>query len=168
MTEGETPRDRHQPRAVRRVLVAGHLTLLLALAACGGSSSGASHSSSASSEAQFRVQADAVCARADAKARSLIGSSDRLSSASLDRVVALLERTAAELSRLTPPPALRAGYQHYLTFAKGEIALFATLEHDVDTRNLAGVRSLERRLNGDASNVAAQRIGLAVCAREVG
>src|ERR1700728_3776255 len=44
-----------QAPAVRSVLAAGLLTLVLALAGCGGSSSGASHSSSASSEAQFRA-----------------------------------------------------------------------------------------------------------------
>lgn len=155
---------------LRRTRVLGGSTLvalLLALAACGGGSGGPPGSSSATSGQQFRSQADAICLGAEKEAKSLVGASGRLVPESLDRAVTLLKRTAAELSRVAPPPALRAGYQRYLAEARQEIGLTAKLAHDVDTRNLAGVRSVEHEINGEVSNNTARSLGLTVCAREV-
>jgi hypothetical protein len=97
----------------------------------------------------------------------LLGTSGRLDPESLDRAVALLERTAAELSRITPRPALRARYRRYLGLVRQEIALIARLAHDIHTRNLSSVHLLEHQIAGNASNNAARSIGLTVCAREV-
>jgi hypothetical protein len=155
-----TPREAWRSRAV----VIGVLSL--ALVGCGGGGGSAGRPSGAVRR-KFVARANGVCARADAKARSLLGPADKLDPKSLDRVAALLDQTATELARLSPPPALRAGYRRYVVLARQEISLVNRLADDVRTRNAAGVRELEGQLNGNASNRAARELGLTVCAKEV-
>lgn len=138
------------------------MVAVMALAACGGGGA-----SSSATDHEFVAQANAICARAEKKAVSLVGSNGKLTVQSLGRAVALLEQTAAELSRVQPPSSMQASYARYLALARHEVALTAKLSDYIHTHNVAGVRSLEGQLNSTASNEAARALGLNTCAREV-
>jgi len=142
--------------------------LLLACVVTGCGSGAGSAGSGSSPAKDFVAEANAICARADERARALTGSGSKIKPESVGAAATLLRQTETELERLRPPAGSAAGFQRFLSLARGEIDLVSALAAAIRDRNLAAVRAATSRLNSKASNEAAQKIGLTVCAREAG
>jgi hypothetical protein len=139
------------------------LCLSLLLGGCGSTASNGS--SMALSRQRFLGQADAICGRADEKARSLTSGS-RIRPESVVAAATLLEQTERELEALHPPSELAAGFRRFLTLAGAEVHEVAELATSIRKRNATAARSLARKLNSTTSNEEAKSIGLTVCAKE--
>jgi hypothetical protein len=139
---------------------------LLALSGCGSSGRSAT-TSVVSTRQQFVAQGNAICTRADEKARGLTSVS-KLKPESLAAAAALLTQTEAELEKLKPPPPSAAEFQRFLTLARTETKLVSELASAIRERNSQEARTIGEKLNGSASNRAASQLGLTVCAKEVG
>jgi hypothetical protein len=116
---------------------------------------------------RFIAEANAICSRADERARALTSGS-KLKVEAVGAAATLLEQTENELEKLNPPTGSAAGFHRFLNLARGEIKLVAQLAAAIHKRNLRASRALTAKLNSSASNQAAEEIGLTVCAKEVG
>jgi hypothetical protein len=137
--------------------------LSLIVAGCGSSGS----NGGVITPKRFIAEANAICSRADERARALTSGS-KLKVESVGAAATLLEQTEKELEKLHPPAGSAAGFHRFLNLARGEIKLVAQLAAAIHNRNRSAARALTAKLNSSASNDAAKEIGLTVCAKEVG
>jgi hypothetical protein len=117
---------------------------------------------------QLIAQTNAICTRAAEKARPLTSATGKLKPELLGAAATLLKQTESELRALAPPAALAAGYQRFLALANAEIKLVAELATAISDRDLNAAHALTTKLSSSASNQAAEKVGLTVCAKETG
>jgi hypothetical protein len=123
-----------------------------AIAGCGGSTSA------------FVDRADFVCAQAQKDSRALVTDEHRLIRSRIGDVVRIVQRMTAELSRITPPKALKARYERYLAASKEEANLARRLAVDIRSNDHAAAVTTADKLESHAGREAAARLGLDVCA----
>ncbi len=138
--------------------------LALALGGCGASSAGISSSRDVGS---FRALADGICARAQAKARA-ITKGGGLQFGEVEAAAKLVEQTEKELEALSPPPSLAAGYTRFLDLFRPEVRTASEMAAAVRRHELHAAKTIANKLRSDASNQAANKVGLTVCAQETG
>ncbi|MHB8533570.1 MAG: hypothetical protein ACYDC2_12700 [Solirubrobacteraceae bacterium] len=160
--------------------MAATLLVMLALSGCGSSGGSASSASrgasgttagspgSAGKQApQFTAEGNAICARAQQRARALTQGA-RLKPESFGAAVRLLTQTFRELEKLQPPVESAAGFRRFLALARAEINILAAAATALRNHDPRAARALTSKLVSSASNRAAAKIGLTVCAQETG
>jgi hypothetical protein len=153
---------------VRRGLAVllGILTVLLA--ACGGGSGGASSTGGGTSlsAADFRKQADAICARYEQKL-SAIGQPTSASELGdfVDQAVPLIEQGNNDLKQLEPPPELQADWDKAMAIQDENLQKTRDLQDAVHKNDQAGIQTALADLgsNQAESQRLAAKIGLENC-----
>jgi hypothetical protein len=145
----------------RRVALGVLMALSLSLTACGGSST--------TTPAAFVKQADAICARANAKIAALPAAQSSLSSlaALAAKEVPIVATEVNQLASLTPPSAKRAELATALSDTRREINQIRLLITAVHSENRARVVALARqdsKIDAQAQTATAA-LGLTTCAR---
>lgn len=143
------------PRAAISVLA------VLLLAACGGSSS--------SSEHRFVARANAICAKAQARAKRLKapGASAAGDRRFIEQVSVLLAQVSEELASVKAPASKRAAYRRFVTGTRREVTHLKQYAAALGTndRNRAG-KALAA-IEANTLNAQAAALGLSTCARAV-
>jgi hypothetical protein len=152
---------------VRRGLAAllGILTLLLV--ACGGGSGGASTGGGTSlSAADFRKQADAICAKYEQKLND-IGQPTSASELGdfVDQAVPLIEQGNNDLKQLEPPAELQADWDKAMAIQDENLQKTRDLQDAVHKNDQAGIQTALADLgsNQAESQRLAAKIGLENC-----
>jgi hypothetical protein len=145
----------------RRVALCTLATLALALTACGGSS--------ATTQAEFVKQANAICARANAKINAFPAAQSSLSSlaALAAKEVPIVATEVDQLASLTPPSAKQAAFATALSDTRHEINEIRLLIAAVHAENRPRVVALARqdsKIDAQAQTATAA-LGLTTCAR---
>jgi hypothetical protein len=152
---------------VRRGLAAllGILTLLL-VACGGGSGGGASTGGTSLSAADFRKQADAVCAKYEQKLND-IGQPTSVSELGdfVDKAVPLIEQGNTELQKLQPPDELQADWDKAMAIQDENLQKTRDLQDAVHKNDQAAMQKLFIDLgsNQAESQRLATKIGLQNC-----
>ena len=117
------------------------------------------------SPSDFLVRANYVCAQAAKDTRALASDHHEPAHRKPGDALRVIQRTTAELSRLTPPPVLKIRYEHYLAISKRDILLAAEA---IRTRNRAAAKAFVVSIESQAGSEAAYKLGLDVCAGVAG
>lgn len=145
----------------RLAALAGGAALILA--ACGGGGGGSSESLS---PAEFRQQADAICAKYESKIEALPSptSLDDLEGF-VDQVIPLIEQGNAELGDLEPPEALADDWGRALELQEESLQKARELQSAIREKDDARVQQLFSELGEteNESNRIARSIGLENC-----
>jgi hypothetical protein len=135
---------------------------ILALAACGGGGG----SGTTLSAADFRQQADAVCAKYEQKLNE-IGQPTSVNELGdfVDKAVPIIEQGNAELEKLQPPDELKADWDRALAIQDENLQKTRDLQDAVHKKDEAAMRKLFTDLgsNQAESQRLAAKIGLQNC-----
>jgi hypothetical protein len=153
---------------MRRGLAAFLGIFVLALAACGGGSgsSGGGGTGTTLSAADFRQQADAICAKYEAKLND-IGQPTSLSELGgfVDKAVPIIEQGNGELQQLQPPEELKADWDRAMTIQNENLQKTRDLQDAAHKNDQAAMQKLFTELgsNQAESQRLANNIGLKNC-----
>lgn len=140
--------------------------LALALAACGGGGGSGSGGGTALSAADFRQQADAICAKYEQKLND-IGQPTSVSElgAFVDKAVPLIEQGNAELQKLEAPDELKADWDRAMAIQDENLQKTRDLQDAVHKNDQAAMQKLFTDLgsNQAESRRLAAKIGLQNC-----
>jgi hypothetical protein len=153
---------------VRHGLAALLGILVLVLAACGGGSGGGSSTGGGTSvsAADFRKQADAICAKYEEKLND-IGqptSADELGDF-VDEAVPLIEQGNTELQGLQPPDEFQADWDKAMAIQDENLQMTRDLQDAVHKNDQAAIQKLLTDLgsNQGKSQRLATKLGLQNC-----
>jgi hypothetical protein len=151
---------------VRRGLVLLFVLAVLGLAACGGGGGGGG-----SSAAEFRQQADAICAKYEDKITAL-GTPTSLDELGdfVDQAVSIIEQGNNELQSLEPPDELADDWDRAMQIQDENLQTTHDLQDAIHNQDDAKVQELLQKLNSaqDESTQIAQKLGLENCGRNSG
>jgi hypothetical protein len=151
---------------VRRKLAILLGILALTLAACGGGGGSGSGGGSALSAAEFRQQADGICAKYEQKLND-IGQPTSASELGtfVDKAVPLIEQGNNELQKLEPPNELAADWDRAMAIQDENLKKTKDLQDAVHKNDQAAVQKLFIDLgsNQAESQRLAAKIGLKNC-----
>jgi transcriptional regulator of aromatic amino acid metabolism len=153
---------------VRHGLAALLGILVLVLAACGGGSGGGSSTGGGTSvsAADFRKQADAICAKYEEKLND-IGQPTSVSELGdfVDKAVPLIEQGNTELQKLQPPDELQADWDRAMAIQDENLQKTRDLQDAVHKNDQAAMQKLFTDLgsNQAESQRLATKIGLQNC-----
>jgi hypothetical protein len=153
---------------VRRQLAAFLGILALVLAACGGGSGGGSSTGGGASlsAADFREQADGICAKYEQKLND-IGQPTSVSELGtfVDKAVPLIEQGNTELQKLQPPAALQSDWDKAMTIQTENLQKTKDLQDAVHKNDQAAMQKLFTDLgsNQAESRRLATKLGLKNC-----
>jgi hypothetical protein len=151
---------------VRRQLAALLGIVTLVLAACGGGGSSSTGDGASLSAAQFRQQADAICAKYEQKLND-IGQPTSVSELGsfVDKAVPLIEQGNTELQKLQPPDELKADWDQAMTIQTENLQKTRDLQDAVHKNDQAAMQTLFADLgsNQAESQRLATKIGLKNC-----
>jgi hypothetical protein len=139
------------------------LVLALAIAGCGGSTG-----AKASEPASFTSRADAICAKAAQRARSLKAPTAAGGNAAfLKSAHDILGQAERELRTLSAPARVRHGFQSFIASLAREVGYVETLARAVHDGNRARYRATTAKMAANTGNQQASAIGLTTCASTV-
>ena len=132
----------------------------LALAACGGGGNGSAGGETLTPD-EFRQQADAVCAKFEAKLNDL-GSPSSLDDLAdfVDKAVPIIEEGNNELQNLTPPDELADDWDKAMAIQDKNLALTHDLQDAIHAKDGAKVQDIVAEL--DASDAESTRIARSI------
>ena len=149
---------------MRRGLVLFLAAAVLGLAACGGGGGGGGGSSAA----EFRQQADAICAKYEDKITAL-GSPSSLEELGdfVDQAVTIIEQGNNELQSLEPPDELADDWDRAMQIQDENLQTTQDLQDAIHNQDDAKVQELLRKLDSAQaeSTQIAQKLGLENCGR---
>ena len=146
---------------MRRGLVFVFVLAALGLAGCGGGGGGGS-----SSAAEFRQQADAICAKYEAKINAL-GTPSSLEELGdfVDQAVSIVEQGNEELQSLEPPDELADDWDRALQIQNENLQTTRDLQDAIHNQDDLKVQELLGKLDAARAESAqvAQNLGLEKC-----
>lgn len=145
------------------VLAAGAAVLL---AACGGGGGNEGAASAGLTPAEFRQQADAVCAKFEQKLDAL-GAPSSLDDLSefVDQAVGIIEEGNAEMATLEPPDELATDWNRAMELQNQNLAKVRELQQAIEDNDTGRTQQLFNELNEtqDESTQLARKMGLEKC-----
>jgi hypothetical protein len=152
---------------VRRGLVLVLVLVALGLVGCGGGGGGGGSSSAA----EFRQQADGICAKYEAKITAL-GTPTSLDELGdfVDQAVSIIEQGNNELQSLEPPDELADDWDRAMQIQGESLQTTRDLQDAIHNQDDAKVQELLGKLDAAQaeSTQVAQRLGLENCGRSSG